>query len=529
MAICLFAGVRIVSTYSVFNQTFDEPAHIGAGMEWLDRGTYRYDPQHSPMARVAVALGPYLDGLRSFGERHMFPEGNKILATRGTYWRNLSLARAGTLPFLFFTCVGIAIWSRRLFGVSVSLVAALLFALLPPVLAHGALATTDMAATATYFATVWAFIRWLEEPSITRSAVFGFAVGAALLARLSTIPLLGMAMLLIVALVFVTGNEKTKRQFPGFRMQLGVCLAVIAFVLFAGYRFTIGTIHANPATDSPAQGFEHVIANVPLPFPQFVSGLLSVYHHNKGGHESYLLGEYREFGWWNFFLVVLAVKTPLGFLIPAIIGAVLLWRQEGPQRWQSRALIAAAVAVLLMCSVSHVNLGVRHLLPLYPFLAIAAAFACVKLCGPGSYAFCRRLLVISVFVWFVGASFSAHPDYLPYFNELAGSHPERILAESDLDWGQDLHRLSTRLRELNVREVKIRYFGSTDLSGVNLPTYQLLEPYTPATGYVAISIRHLVMDEAKARTEGRAQGPYSWLNQHKPLEKIGSSILLYKL
>src|SRR3954466_10154195 len=58
-AAVLLASIRIVATYTVFNHTMDEPAHIGAGMEWLDKGTYTWERQHPPLARVASALGPY--------------------------------------------------------------------------------------------------------------------------------------------------------------------------------------------------------------------------------------------------------------------------------------------------------------------------------------------------------------------------------------------------------------------------------------------------------------------------------------
>ncbi len=105
MALLILIGMlRIIATYTVFSQTADEPAHLAAGMEWLDRGRYRYEPQHPPLPRVAVAIGPYLDGLRSFGTGRMSREGNRILEARGRYSRNLALARAGTLPFFVIAC-----------------------------------------------------------------------------------------------------------------------------------------------------------------------------------------------------------------------------------------------------------------------------------------------------------------------------------------------------------------------------------------------------------------------------------------
>ena len=101
ISLLLLAGisvVRIVSTYHVFSQTWDEPAHLATGMEWLERGTYTWEPLHPPLARVAVALGPYLSGLKLTGQQNMWDQGNAILLAHDRYLHNLTLARLGVLP-----------------------------------------------------------------------------------------------------------------------------------------------------------------------------------------------------------------------------------------------------------------------------------------------------------------------------------------------------------------------------------------------------------------------------------------------
>src|SRR5271165_7058662 len=163
MAVALFllAGIgvaRIVSTYHVFSQTTDEPAHVATGMEWLQRGTYTFEPLHPPLARVAVAIGPYLSGLRLDGRQNLWIEGNELLLANGRYLHNLSLARLGVIPFfLLATCLA-WYWARARYGDRPALVAMFLFTTSPVVLAHSGLATTDMAATATFTAAVFAYI-----------------------------------------------------------------------------------------------------------------------------------------------------------------------------------------------------------------------------------------------------------------------------------------------------------------------------------------------------------------------------------
>ena len=99
---CL-ATLAVVSTYPVFSQMWDEPAHIAAGMEWLSRGRYTYEPQHPPLARVAAAVGPYLAGARTTGQPKLYGEGRALLGEGAHYHRMLTLARLGMLPFLWLT------------------------------------------------------------------------------------------------------------------------------------------------------------------------------------------------------------------------------------------------------------------------------------------------------------------------------------------------------------------------------------------------------------------------------------------
>ena len=112
--LCLIALTRVALTWRVYTPTFDEPAHIAAGMEWLDRGVYRYEEMHPPLARVADALGPWVAGLHSEGQTGIWREGNAILNQRGDQSRALALARAGALPFLLLAILVVFAWARSL-------------------------------------------------------------------------------------------------------------------------------------------------------------------------------------------------------------------------------------------------------------------------------------------------------------------------------------------------------------------------------------------------------------------------------
>src|SRR5262245_45847383 len=161
-------------------------------MEWLERGTYTFEPQHPPLARIAVALGPFLSRVR-LGESpngSLYDQGNAILYSGGRYWRNLTVARIGTLPFLVLLCTVAFLWCRRWFSEGAGFWTVLLLACTSPVLGHAGLATNDLACAAGAIFALYEFLRWLEEPSTARSVWWGMATAVAILCKFSNIPFL---------------------------------------------------------------------------------------------------------------------------------------------------------------------------------------------------------------------------------------------------------------------------------------------------------------------------------------------------
>ena len=532
------AGVaRIVATYPVFNQTSDEPFHVACGMEWLSQGKYEYEHQHPPLARIATALGPYLAGIRYTGLSTMDEEGNRILYSGGHYFRNLALARMGVLPFFILACVLVWLWSKRLFGNTTALVSTLLFTTLPPVLAHSGLATTDMAAAAFLFASVYTFTLWLERPGRKQAALFGLSVALAMLSKFSTLLFLPVCLLVTLVLYWLAGKTGDRQRCPrgaktapwdseaSHRIVSLVWAAALAFlVIWAGYRFSFG-----PMTPKPYRPHNELVnkwlGGISLPAPELFDGIAEVEWHNARGHPSWLLGECRDHGWWYFFLVVFAVKTPLAFILLCIAGYDACFSRK-QFAWQLWVPGACAAAVLAVCIPTSINLGVRHILVMYPMLAIVAGFGATSLIQTRKRAVMG--VAIALLIWQALSSALAHPDYLAYFNEFVWSEPERILSDSDLDWGQDLQRLSNKLKELRVKEVSLIYFGTVDLSQHGLPIVRFPRPYQPVTGWIAVSAHMATIESALTQRElKKSDSPLGWLESERPVAKIGKSIKLY--
>jgi hypothetical protein len=238
------------------------------------------------------------------------------------------------------------------------------------------------------------------------------------------------------------------------RVQPALIAAAIAlFVVWAGYRFT---------------------------YAPLIEGIRQVAQHNADGHASYILGRQHHFGVWYFFPVSLAVKTPLALLV---LLALACWRR--PRGVGDAALYCAAI--LLVAMNGRINIGVRHVLPMYAGLAVIAGAGAARLIeGRARYA------VLALLAWQTISGAFAHPDYLSYTNEIAAGHPEDFVAESDLDWGQDMHRVGEFLHRVGAREVSFTPYNVTYLeSGHPFPKTTFSDWYHPAPGWNVVSLSGL--------------------------------------
>lgn len=520
-------------------------------MWWLEGSYPEVCLEQPPLARVASALPLYADGVRAarFSPDRV-GQGSAALQSRGTYERDLALARSGIIPFFLVASVTVWAWSRRLFGRLPALAAVLLLQGLPPVLAHSGLATTDMALAAFLPLALFSLILWLEGPSRIRCALLGVAVGLAVLAKFSAIVFLLMAAFLIFGICVAEERGAEVWSWPTVRRRLGgLGLAgLLAFtVIWAGYRFAWAPL--SKPTDRPHQigrllGVERwpprlqqnflLAVETPIPAGDFLRGLRFVQGHNAGGHPSYFLGEFRRTGWWYFFPTLLALKTPLAFLILLLAGcAVLFAGKTDVPAWKRFAPLLGAGGILLVSSFSRINIGLRHVLPVYPLFAIVAGFGLASLVTASRWRLASWLLALGLSAWFVAASVKAHPDYLAYFNELSGPKPEEIEADSDLDWGQDIKRLLLTARERGVRELWIRCLGSGYLGSAGaapLLEFQAelrqLKPYEPVSGWVAIDEYAIKVEGEVERRPGERARAFDWLEAY-PFVRIGKSIRLY--
>ena len=174
-----------------------------------DRGIYTYDIQHPPLGRLAMAIGPYLDGARSYGEPGPSgeQEGRDLLYRHRNYNKILTLARVGMLPFLILLLLATWAWTRELFGYSQATLAVALLIATPPLLGHAGVAALDVPSAATCIFAMYLGMRWFQKPTWLRALAVGAASGLAIGTKLSAIPFLGL-----VAIVWTVLRSLHSRQ-----------------------------------------------------------------------------------------------------------------------------------------------------------------------------------------------------------------------------------------------------------------------------------------------------------------------------
>jgi Dolichyl-phosphate-mannose-protein mannosyltransferase len=520
---------RIVSTYHVFNHTIDEPSHLACGIEWWEKGTYSIETKHTPLARISVAFLPYMAGLRAPTTFHDWTETYPILSADGHYWRNLTLARIGVLPY-FVICTLVAFfWTKRLYGAPVAILAAAVLTFLPTILAHASLATTDFAFTAMFCWSLYAFTLWLKKPGRKTAAIFGLASGLALCAKFSAVAFVPACGAAILALYAIAGNPNWRALFR--TVWVGLLCAFL--ITWAVYRFSYAPLdqftkipdRAAAKVFGPSSGITNAVrqitAKVPAPMPEIPDGIRYLKAQNAIGTRAYLFGRVKDAGFWYFFIAALAVKTPLAVLFLAALGAGMVTARYLRDRrdWEGAAPLAASLMIMIVTMPSRIDTGVRYVLPVYVFMSMFAALGAMSLWSRRHRRTLWRAVAVALLGWMAVSSAMAHPDYLAYFNEFGGKDPSRLLIVGDLDWGQDLTRLATYLREQNVKHISIDYDGFYDPGSLGLPdTYKLpWDCSEKASGWVAVEIR---------RSHLHPQC-FTWLAGHRPVTLVGKTMWVY--
>ena len=459
--------------------TFDETAHLGAGVSYLETGDFRLNPEHPPLAKI-LAAAPLIVMARGGGDYRSSAwtakapdewvfgfeliNGPMGAASRRAPDLRLIPARTAMLALGAFLCLAIYGWAREMWGAPAGLLALALAVTCPTIFAHARLVTTDIPGALGIVATSWTFWRWTRRPTARRAIAVGGSLAAALLLKFNAV-LLAPILVVLVALAVVVRRATAK--------QAASAVAVVAIVAVAGVWAGYGLRF----TASPDPGFQmpRCIENHPQPStPQMVLGLI---HHLRllpeafvdglayardeaSGRTAFLDGKESDAGFLRYFPESFLFKTPPAFLLLSLWAIAAATRRAQGRSFDGWCLAIPPLILTAAAIVSRFNIGQRHIAFVYPFLCIATGSAGAWIADRGRRAWLVLALVAGCAVSFAMAACSP----ISYVNALGGGSEggRRHFADSNVDWGQDLRRLKRWMGEHQVPEVDLAYFGTGD-------------------------------------------------------------------
>ncbi|WP_321472935.1 glycosyltransferase family 39 protein [uncultured Paludibaculum sp.] len=512
-------------------QVFDEGLHLAAGYSILLTGDYRVNPEHPPLGRILSALPLLVLKPELKLDTEAWRYGDAVAMGRQLLYHQRNLtpeqillpSRLVTIAMTMILALTMAFWVKARYGPLAGLLAVFLLTLDPSLSAHGHYITTDFIATLTFFLAVIAFDRMVRRGRPIDILWAGLALGIALVSKLSAIFLLPVFTILWV--LNRTRWRAVARQAAG----LIVLSAIVVAVAYGPE--TVRSLHARRlnevVTKETAMGYALRVGGryLHLPAHQFFLGLNEMALHQKSGHPSYMLGTIRQHGEWPYFPFVFLVKTPLGALLLIVLALPLLWRFN-------RDLWILAIPLCIywaLCLQSGINIGIRHLLPVYPFTYALVAVLVARHAG----AFYRKAapaLVGLACVLVAVESARIAPHDIAFFNLAAGgpANGPKLLVDSNLDWGQDLGNLRRWLDARGTNDVCLNYFGSAEESYYRFQGWAILANENLRTGerprcHLA-AISATLLEGVYQKREW-----YAWLRARKPVAILGWSIYVYDI
>jgi hypothetical protein len=509
--------------------TFDETMYLPAGYGLLHAGDYRLNTVHPPLAKMVGALPLLAMRVRfdpadpAWLEPHAWKFGRRFLHEWNDPDRLLRAGRAAVSVVAGLMAAGVYLWCRRHWGRPAAAAALFLCLLSPDVLAHGGLVTNDLAVSCFFFLAVVAAERMLEQPTPARIAAVGVTLGAALLSKHSAL------LLAVILPVLAVATARSARSLG----RLAVAALIAVLVVWAGYSFRFAAAPgAEPLLWKPAVQPSLVASAARLAADYHV--LPEAYAHGlwdlaarAQSRRAFLMGAHSADGWWYYFPLAFLLKTPLPLLILLVAAPTAVKGRASPFVWIPAAVFAAAAMA------TSVNIGVRYLLPLLPFLFVAGGVAAARLVARGGV---WRVAAVVLGAWYAAGTLRHHPHHLSFFNELAGGPygGYRYLADSNVDWGQDLGRLGRYVRAQGIPRIKLSYFGTASPDTYAIP-HDLLPSVTRP--FPEDFLLHVRPGDVVAVSATNLQGVYlpraarqlmDQLKAETPVARVGPSIFVYR-
>jgi 4-amino-4-deoxy-L-arabinose transferase-like glycosyltransferase len=558
----LVFGLQLALTVRQESLTWDEGDHIFAGyMSWKTHD-YGLNPEHPPLMKMLATVPLLSLPLKVPTLQHRFFKAEAYLSGKAMLFGNSPEYSAETLTFRVRMAAGIVaillallvfLAAKEMFGFWPGFVALILLTFEPNLLAHGAFVTTDVGVSCFFFATVYAFYRYCKVPSLGRLAVTGVAAGLALASKHSAVLLLPMLLALAACELVLRFRRDAVWSRRAVRMAgtlaLIAAIAVAVLWTFYGFRYRArpgGLVldpsladYVLPLKPTEAKGIL-LLARFHILPESYLYGLADV-RAMANGMQSFIFGKVYEHGVWFYFPMVLLIKSTVGWLAMVLLAsaAVVAGRFR---RWREILFLTVPAGVYLLVAMgSSLNIGARHILPVYVFLTVFAAGGCwawVESSVRPTHT--RWGWVVGVLLTLhVVSSARAYPNYMAYANELWGGPTQtyKYLTDSNADWAQQLLAVKRYTDDHGIKECWFAYFADPFLEakdyGIPCKPLPVFDSYAsqvqhpvPATitGPVFLSAGDLYGFEFGSKV----LNPYQGFVDVDPVARIQDGVLVYQ-
>jgi len=478
------------------------------------------------------------------------------------------IARVACIPFALLGTYFCWRWSNELFGSIAGIFAAGNWAFSPLVLGHGSLITSDVAAASIGLIFFYTMRHWLKRADWSTTLLVGVVAAFAMLVK-STWIFAGPICVFVWLCCRAVDRQWMNLGSEVLKLMAAGTLALFLVNVFYGFEGSFrklgdydfvseklsGEIINAPLQKSANRFRDTWIGRIPIPLPQaYLSGMdIQKSDFERSFREfswrSYLFGSWKQGGWWYYYLVGIAVKEPLPWVLLLIVSCCAPFLKSLPRirLTEGLQLLLPAVAIIaIVSSQTGMSRNIRYALPALPFLFIWTSQFATLIQSTNAVV---KWIVLTGSAWFLGSVLWYAPHWISYFNETVGGPNSgyKALIGSNIDWGQDLFYLKDWLtKHPEVKDLKVACMTCFDPSLVGIK-HRIPEPYLdpakttrspvdlgPHPGWYAISVDYVVgsamhIPRRDGTTVYWGGEPYRYFSQFQPVDKAGYSIFIYHL